>query len=154
MQPRQVTAITSTLEIAYEESGPAARVPIVLLHGFPYAVPQYDAVRDELAASGQRVLVPCLGGFGPTRYPHRHTCRSGQQTALGKAGGNDGVEPPPEIDDKRDRFTEWYERRILPDAGHCVPGEAPQEVAAAIQRLLGIPEQRGQLRRPRETGRA
>jgi hypothetical protein len=35
-----------------------------------------------------------------------------------------------------------YERLILPELGHCVPAEAPQEVVAAIEKLLRMPEQR------------
>ncbi len=72
------------LDIAYEESGPATGTPVVLLHGFPYDIRQYDAVRDQLAASGHRVLVPYLRGFGPTRYRDQHVVRSGQQAAVGK----------------------------------------------------------------------
>ena len=73
MQPRQLTAVTTTLEIAYEESGPASGSPVVLLHGFPYDVRQYDAVRDGLVKSERRVLVPYLRGFGPTQYRDQHT---------------------------------------------------------------------------------
>jgi len=73
MHPRQLTAITATLEIAYEESGPTSGFPIVLLHGFPYDVRQYDAVRDELVKSGRRVLVPYLRGFGATRHRDQQT---------------------------------------------------------------------------------
>jgi pimeloyl-ACP methyl ester carboxylesterase len=296
-QPRLLTALTATLEIAYEESGPGSGFPIVLLHGFPYDVRQYDAVRDELVKSGRRVLVPYLRGFGPTRYRDQRTVRSGQQAALGKdvidfmdalripqavlvgydwggraaciaaalwpervralissngyaiqniaknasqpaspavaharwytfyfntqigrvgfeqnrnafckllwqlwsptwsfteeeyqqtarsfenpdfvatviqeyrhryanapddpaygelesrlagqpaiaaptivlAGGKDGVEPPASSDDQRGRFTGLYERRILPEAGHCVPAEAPHELVDAIETLL------------------
>lgn len=303
MQPRHLAAVTTTLEIAYEESGIASGYPVILLHGFPYDVRQYDKVRDELVKSGRRVLVPYLRGFGPTRYRDQYVFRSGQQAALGKdvidfldalrlpqavlvgydwggraaciaaalwpervralissqgytiqdiaknasqpappdvayrrwytiyfnteigrmgfeqnrnafckllwklwsptwrfteeeyqrtalsfenpdfaatviqeyrhryanapgdpafaeleallasqptiavptvvlSGGKDGVEPPSPIDDHRDKFTGPYERRILPEVGHCVPAEAPQEVAAAVERLLHMPEQR------------
>jgi pimeloyl-ACP methyl ester carboxylesterase len=82
--PRLLTVATAFLEIAYEESGPAPAPPIVLLHGFPYDVRQYDAVRDKLASSGHRVIVPYLRGFGPTRYRNERVFRSGQQAALGK----------------------------------------------------------------------
>ncbi len=84
MQSRQLTVTTTTLEIGYEESGPASGFPVVLLHGFPYDIRQYDSARDELVRSGRRVLVPYLRGYGPTRYRDPHTFRSGQQAALGK----------------------------------------------------------------------
>jgi hypothetical protein len=54
IQPRQRTAITATLEIAFEESGSASGFAVVLLHGIPYDVRQYDVVRDELVKSGRR----------------------------------------------------------------------------------------------------
>jgi pimeloyl-ACP methyl ester carboxylesterase len=77
------TVRTPTLEIAYEESGPAAGPPVVLLHGFPDDVRAYDGVAPPLAAAGRRVLVPYLRGYGPTRFLDPRTPRSGQQAALG-----------------------------------------------------------------------
>src|SRR6516164_6131821 len=78
------TVRTPTLEIAYEESGPAAGPPVVLLHGFPDDVRAYDGVARPLAAAGWRVLVPYLRGYGPTRFLDARTPRSGQQAALGR----------------------------------------------------------------------
>jgi pimeloyl-ACP methyl ester carboxylesterase len=75
---------TSTLEIAYEESGPAAGVPVLLLHGFPYDPRCYDEVAPPLAQAGYRVIVPYLRGYGETRFLFPATPRCGQQAALGK----------------------------------------------------------------------
>jgi pimeloyl-ACP methyl ester carboxylesterase len=78
------TILTPTLEIAYEESGPADGAPVVLLHGFPDDVHAYGDVAPALAAAGWRVLVPYLRGYGPTRFLDPRTPRSGQQAALGR----------------------------------------------------------------------
>jgi len=78
------TVRTATLEIAYEESGPAVGPPVVLLHGFPDDVRAYDGVAPPLAAAGWRVLVPYLRGYGPTRFLDPETPRSGQQAVLGQ----------------------------------------------------------------------
>jgi pimeloyl-ACP methyl ester carboxylesterase len=75
---------TPTLEIAYEENGPAAGPPVVLLHGFPDDVRAYDTVAPSLAGAGWRVLVPYLRGYGPTRFLNPQTPRSGEQAALGR----------------------------------------------------------------------
>lgn len=75
---------TPTLEIAYEESGPASGRPVVLLHGFPYDPRAYDAVVPPLVAAGCRTIVPYLRGYGPTRFLSTDTPRSGQQAALAK----------------------------------------------------------------------
>lgn len=77
------TIRTPTLEIAYLESGPPDGVPVVLLHGWPSDVHDWDDVAPPLAATGHRVLVPWLRGFGPTRFLDPATPRSGQQAALG-----------------------------------------------------------------------
>jgi pimeloyl-ACP methyl ester carboxylesterase len=77
------TARTPILDIAYEESGPADGRPVVLLHGFPDDIHAYDRVAPPLAASGYRVIVPYLRGYGPTRLLNPATPRSGQQAALG-----------------------------------------------------------------------
>lgn len=74
---------TDTLEIAYEEHGPASGAPVILLHGFPYDPRCFDEVAPPLAADGCRVLVPYLRGYGPTRFLSDKTLRSGEQAVLG-----------------------------------------------------------------------
>jgi pimeloyl-ACP methyl ester carboxylesterase len=56
---------------------------VVLLHGWPSDVHDWDEVASALADRGCRVLVPWLRGFGPTRFLDTATPRSGQQAALG-----------------------------------------------------------------------
>lgn len=77
------TVETDFLEIAYEDSGPAEALPVVLLHGFPYDVRCYDAVAARVNEAGFRTVVPYLRGYGPTRFLSPDTLRSGQQAALG-----------------------------------------------------------------------
>jgi pimeloyl-ACP methyl ester carboxylesterase len=77
-------AQTSTLDIAYEDSGPEAGFPVFLMHGFPYDPRCYDDVLPPLVAAGYRAIVPYLRGFGPTRFLSEQTPRSGQQAALGR----------------------------------------------------------------------
>jgi pimeloyl-ACP methyl ester carboxylesterase len=75
--------LTPVLEIAYLEFGSADGPPVILLHGWPSDVHDYDDVVPPLAAAGYRVLVPWLRGFGATRFLDPATPRSGQQAALG-----------------------------------------------------------------------
>ena len=84
MQTTLRTIVTSMLEIAYEQTGPDTGKPILLLHGFPYDVRQYDEVRERIAREDRCIIVPYLRGFGPTRYLAQQLFRSGQQAALGK----------------------------------------------------------------------
>jgi pimeloyl-ACP methyl ester carboxylesterase len=74
---------TPVLEIAYQQFGPPDGPPVILLHGWPSDVHDWDGVAPPLAAAGYRVLVPWLRGFGPTRFLSPATPRSGQQAALG-----------------------------------------------------------------------
>ena len=76
------TVRTATLAIACEMHGPSQGEPIVLLHGFPYDPRCFDQVAPALAADGNRVIVPYLRGYGPTRFLSPATMRSGQQAAL------------------------------------------------------------------------
>jgi pimeloyl-ACP methyl ester carboxylesterase len=76
-------ARTPVLEIAYEENGPAAGVPVFLMHGFPYDPRGYDRVVPLLHAQGCRTIAPYLRGYGPTRFLSSATMRSGEQAALG-----------------------------------------------------------------------
>jgi|SRR5688572_328633 pimeloyl-ACP methyl ester carboxylesterase len=75
---------TPTLEIAYEESGPADGAPVILLHGFPDDPRVWDGVVTALRNSRYRLIVPYLRGYGPTRFLDNATLRSGQQAALGR----------------------------------------------------------------------
>jgi pimeloyl-ACP methyl ester carboxylesterase len=75
---------TSILEIAYEESGPDAGPPVLLMHGFPYDPRAFDDVVPPLVAAGLRVIVPYLRGYGQTRFLDPATPRSGQQAALAR----------------------------------------------------------------------
>jgi pimeloyl-ACP methyl ester carboxylesterase len=85
MNAKLSTVATSSLHIAYEQAGANDGEPILLLHGFPYDVRQYDKVCERIAATpGRRIVIPYLRGFGPTRYRSENVIRSGQQAALGK----------------------------------------------------------------------
>src|SRR5262245_22691701 len=59
------------------------RGPVFLMHGWPYDPRTYDDVVPRLVAAGCRTIVPYLRGFGPTRFLHPNTPRSGEQAALG-----------------------------------------------------------------------
>ncbi|MBE0623713.1 MAG: alpha/beta hydrolase [Burkholderiales bacterium] len=74
---------TAVLDIAYEQAGPPDGDPVVLLHGFPYDPRAFDEVVPLLDAAGYRCIVPCLRGYGGTRFVSAATMRSGQQAALG-----------------------------------------------------------------------
>ncbi|QUS37524.1 alpha/beta hydrolase [Tardiphaga alba] len=75
---------TPLLDIAYEHSGPAAGIPVILLHGFPYDIRGYDDAVALINDAGFRTIVPYLRGYGPTRFLSKDTIRSGQQGALGQ----------------------------------------------------------------------
>jgi len=75
---------TAMLEIACEVSGPDEGAPVILLHGFPDDPRTWDGVVAPLAGAGYRTIVPYLRGYGPTRFLHDDTLRSGQQAALGR----------------------------------------------------------------------
>ena len=71
------------LDVAYYEAGPVDGPAVLLLHGFPYDIHSYVDVAPDLAAEGCRVIVPCLRGYGATRFRDPATPRSGEQAALG-----------------------------------------------------------------------
>jgi pimeloyl-ACP methyl ester carboxylesterase len=50
-------------------------------------------------------------------------------------GMADGVDPPSREDTDRTRFTGRYARRLIPEAGHFLPREAPQAVVQALLEL-------------------
>ena len=75
---------TAMLDVAYEASGPADGLPVLLLHGFPYDVRSFDGVVAHVNAAGFRTIVPWLRGYGGTRFLSADTVRSGEQAALGQ----------------------------------------------------------------------
>ena len=73
---------TDVLSVGYVDAGSADGPPVVLLHGWPYDIHSYAEVVPLLVASGHRVLVPYLRGYGTTRFLSADTMRNGQQAAL------------------------------------------------------------------------
>jgi len=71
------------LDVAFHAAGPIDGPAVFLMHGFPYDIHAYAEVAPQLTARGCRVVVPYLRGFGPTRFRHEDTPRSGEQAALG-----------------------------------------------------------------------
>jgi pimeloyl-ACP methyl ester carboxylesterase len=74
---------TPVLDVAYETSGPADSLPVLLLHGFPYDVRSFDGVVTLVNAAGFRTIVPWLRGYGGTQFLSADAQRSGEQAALG-----------------------------------------------------------------------
>src|ERR1700755_1092454 len=71
------------LSVGYAEAGPEDGPAVILLHGRPYDIQSYAEVTALLAAGGYRVIVPCLRGYGTTRFLSDATLRNGQQSVLG-----------------------------------------------------------------------
>jgi pimeloyl-ACP methyl ester carboxylesterase len=70
------------LSVGYAEAGPADGPAVLLLHGWPYDVHSFAEVTPLLAASGYRVIVPFVRGYGTTRFLSGGTARNGQQAAV------------------------------------------------------------------------
>jgi pimeloyl-ACP methyl ester carboxylesterase len=70
------------LNVGYAEDGPPDGQPVILLHGWPYDIYSYVDVAPTLAATGYRVIVPYLRGYGTTRFLVGGAVRNGQQAAL------------------------------------------------------------------------
>jgi pimeloyl-ACP methyl ester carboxylesterase len=70
------------LNVGYVDAGPVTAPVVLLLHGWPYDIHSFDEVVPLLTASGHRVVVPYLRGYGSTRFHSAATPRNGQQAAL------------------------------------------------------------------------
>jgi pimeloyl-ACP methyl ester carboxylesterase len=77
---RQIDA--GLLNVGYVEAGPSDGPAVVLLHGWPYDIHSFEDVVPLLTASGYRVIVPYLRGYGTTRFRSNETFRNGEQAAL------------------------------------------------------------------------
>lgn len=77
---RQIRA--GVLDVGYAELGPAGGPPVLLLHGWPYDIHTYADAAPILAATGHRVIVPYLRGYGSTRFLSAETPRNGQQSVF------------------------------------------------------------------------
>ena len=71
------------LDVACHMAGAIDGPPVLLMHGFPYDIHSYVDVAPVLVEAGCRVVVPCLRGYGGTRFLHASTPRSGEQAVLG-----------------------------------------------------------------------
>jgi pimeloyl-ACP methyl ester carboxylesterase len=75
---------TGLLDIGYAEAGPANGPVAILLHGWPYDIHSFVEVAPILAAKGHRIIIPCLRGYGSTRFLSAGTMRSGEPAAAAK----------------------------------------------------------------------
>jgi pimeloyl-ACP methyl ester carboxylesterase len=75
---------TPLLRVGYEVAGPTDGFAVILAHGWPDDVRTWDRVLPALHRVGYRTHVPWLRGYGPTRFLHDDTFRSGQLVALGQ----------------------------------------------------------------------
>jgi pimeloyl-ACP methyl ester carboxylesterase len=77
---KQIAA--GALDVGYVDMGPINGSCVILLHGWPYDIHSFAEVAPRLAATGRRVIVPYLRGYGTTRFLSGDTPRNGQQAAL------------------------------------------------------------------------
>lgn len=75
--------VAGVLEVGYVDAGPAAGPVVILLHGWPYDIHAFAEVTPLLTASGYRVIVPYLRGFGATRFLASGAMRNAQPATLG-----------------------------------------------------------------------
>ena len=74
---------TSGVEFSYREVGPQDGLPVLLLHGFPYAANAWDDVVSALQSSRRklRLIVPSMRGYGATMV-RKDNLLSGEEAAL------------------------------------------------------------------------
>ncbi|MFE0103255.1 alpha/beta fold hydrolase [Streptomyces sp. NPDC059009] len=58
------TVVVSGVTLQYDDHGPEAGVPVVLVHGHPFDRTLWAPQAEVLAAAGYRVIVPDLRGYG------------------------------------------------------------------------------------------
>jgi pimeloyl-ACP methyl ester carboxylesterase len=78
--PKQVDA--GVLSVGYVEAGVPNGPAVILLHGWPYDIHSFVDVVPVLAATGYRVIVPYLRGYGTTHFLSNETVRNGQQSVF------------------------------------------------------------------------
>ncbi|KND61922.1 Epoxide hydrolase [Candidatus Burkholderia verschuerenii] len=77
---RQIEA--GELNVGYVDEGPRDSPVVMLLHGWPHDIYSFYDVTRILVASGHRVIVPYLRGYGTTRIVSADTIRNGQQSVF------------------------------------------------------------------------
>jgi pimeloyl-ACP methyl ester carboxylesterase len=70
------------LNVGYIDAGPSSGPTVILLHGWPYDIHAFADVSPGLAATGYRVIIPYLRGYGSTSFLSSETFRNGQPSAL------------------------------------------------------------------------
>jgi pimeloyl-ACP methyl ester carboxylesterase len=73
---------TDTLEIHYQTGGLATAPAVLLLHGWPDDVREWQFLTPSLERAGYRWIAPWLRGCGPTRFLSANTVRDGRTEAM------------------------------------------------------------------------
>lgn len=76
------TLSTDTLDIVFEEGGPADGPVVLLLHGWPDDATTWTKVAAFLNDAGLRTIRPYHRGCGPTRFRDMHARRTGNTAIL------------------------------------------------------------------------
>lgn len=76
------TILTSDLDIACEDGGPADGPVVLLLHGWPDDASTWAKVAPVLNDAGLRTIAPMLRGSGDTRFRSAETPRTGNSGIL------------------------------------------------------------------------
>jgi pimeloyl-ACP methyl ester carboxylesterase len=60
--------------------------------------------------------------------------------AIALHGESDAIHPPERSEGQQNFFSAYYERQLVPDAGHLFPREAPNAVVTAVHGLDRLPQ--------------
>ena len=84
MKTREIK--TSSVRLAFEESGPGQGEPLLLVHGWPDSPRTWDKVLPALHAAGYKTIAPYLRGYGLSTFRDklfgRNPKRTGQPVAF------------------------------------------------------------------------
>lgn len=69
MSIRENVVTVGQLRFPVREAGPAAGVPVLLLHGFPDCLHSFDAQLLALGDAGYRAIAPAMRGYAATNIP-------------------------------------------------------------------------------------
>ena len=135
---------TPVVRLAYEESGPKAGKPMMLVHGWPDSARRWDKTLGMFHTAGYRTIVPYLRGYGPSTFRDRLLGRDPRRTGQPVAFAQDLLDLADGLGLKRFQYVghDWGAR-----TGYALAALAPKRLQSLT--AVSVPFEPGKAKPPK-----
>jgi pimeloyl-ACP methyl ester carboxylesterase len=132
------------VRLAFEDRGPKAGEPLILVHGWPDSPRTWDQVLPALHEAGYRTIAPYLRGYGLSTFRDPILGRKRKRTGQPVAFAHDVIQLADRIGSKRFHFAghDWGAR-----TGYALAALFPERLKSLV--AISVPFHPGKMKPPK-----